>query len=488
MEQMPETKPTQKCRCGAKADYIKDYWVSEACVKKEKTYDNTFVANLENTCGIIRRRYCKHCLGKVAAQRKRYNLKLDIILLFSLFVPFAMLAGKAIFDWLTAAPEKKASPVLSIVFSGLLLSVTSLMLAYIISTQRKLSRVAKGNCEDIRVVEELIDSLNDPLEDWRQVKEIPAIDIVVDGDGRVNYGMERSGFNMKIMIEGNISIEGVRSRFRYPIKDEFEHIKRAYMNAELMDDNLRSVDEQKSKEEDFDIRGGVLRRYSGLAVEIEIPEGVTEIADAAFKGAKNCEKIILPQSLTAIGAEAFSGCPVENVNIPSCVTKIEKFAFYKTALREMIIPDGVVELGENCFSECYQLEKAVIPSTCKRVGENAFRNCIGLKELELAEGIEAIGDYAFHSCSALKKAVIPEGVYEIGNFAFEGCTSLVALYLPDTVQFMGGRAFDGNMNLTIYGKSGSYAEQYANETRKRFELIQDKSTLYRSSHTKTRRS
>ena len=66
--------------------------------------------------------------------------------------------------------------------------------------------------------------------------------------------------------------------------------------------------------------------------------------------------------------------------------------------------------------------------------------------------------------------------------------SLAILYLPDTVQFMGGRAFDGNLNLTIYGKEGSYAQQYANETRKRFEVIVDRSALPKRSHTKARRS
>ena len=378
MVQSPETKLTGKCKCGAKADFIKDYWVAEACIKKEKTYDNTIVADLENTCGIIRRRYCKACLGKIAAQRKRYDARLNLILFISLFVPFGMLFGKAIFDFLTAPEEKPVSVLPTVVFGALFIAVIAGLLAYIISNQSKLGRVAKGNCDNISVVESIIDSINDKLDEWKVIKEVPSTDIIVDGDGRVNYQMERSGFNMKVMIEGNIAIEGVRSRFRYPIKEEFEHIRRAYLNAELMGDNLRSADEQKSKEQDFDIRGGVLKRYSGMAVEIEIPEGVTEIAPTAFKGAKNCEVIKLPESVTIIGAEAFSGCPVQVINIPSCVTKIEKFAFYRTSLREVVIPEGVTELCENCFCDCYELESVTIPATCKRIGEHAFSNCFNL--------------------------------------------------------------------------------------------------------------
>ena len=488
MEQTPEIRSTQKCKCGVKADFIKDYWVAEACVRKEKTYDNTIVADLENTCGIIRRRYCKACLGKIAAQRKRYDAKLNLILFISLFIPFAMLFGKALFDFLTAPVEPPASIVPTVAFGAAFVAITVAMLIYIINNQSKLGKVAKGNCDNTKTVEAIIDSLNDNLDDWKLVKEIPATDIVVDGDGRVNYEMERSGFGMKVMIEGTIAIEAVRSRFRFPIKDEFQHIKRAYLNAELIGDNLRSVDETKVREQDFDIKDGVLRRYSGLAVEIEIPEGVTEIAATAFKGAKNCEIIKLPESVTTIGAEAFSGCPVQVINLPSCVTKIEKFAFYRTSVREIVIPEGVTEIGENCFCDCYELESVKIPASCKRIGEYAFMNCINLVSLEIAEGVEGIGDYAFHGCKSLVQLNIPDGVCEIGNFAFEECMSLAILYLPDTVQFMGGRAFDGNLNLTIYGKEGSYAQQYANETRKRFEVIVDRSALPKRSHTKARRS
>jgi hypothetical protein len=84
MDQTPEIKSTQRCKCGAKAEFIKDYWVAEACVRKEKTYDNTIVAALENTCGIIRRRYCETCIGKIAAKRKRYDAKLNLILFMTL--------------------------------------------------------------------------------------------------------------------------------------------------------------------------------------------------------------------------------------------------------------------------------------------------------------------------------------------------------------------------------------------------------------------
>lgn len=475
MDLNDEVKLTQKCKCGKKAEFIKDYWISEACVKKEKTYDNTIVASMENTCGILRRRYCSSCLAKIAAQRKRYNARLNLILFISILIPLAMLTGKELFDLITAAPEDNAKPYMFICFAVLSIAALTALLIYIIKTQNALGKIASGNCTDIKTVDMLLDSMNEPLSDWKAVKEIPSTDVIVDGDGRVNYDMERSGFNMKIMIEGNIVTEAVRSRLRYPVKEEFEHIRRAYLNASLMEDNLRISNELKAEEKDFDIRNGILRRYSGIAVEISVPDTVTELGEGCFKNSKNCEKLILPESVSVIASEAFSGCPAESINIPSAVTRIEKFTFYRSSVKEIIIPEGVTEICENAFCECYSLERVVIPSTCKRIGEYAFKDCIHLTDIELTEGIEAIGDCAFQGCYSVTIVNIPDGVCEIGNFAFEQCTSLESLYLPDTVQFMGGRAFDGNINMTIYGKRGSYAEQYADETRRRFSELIDKS-------------
>lgn len=475
-----EQRATVFCKCGKRADFIKDYWVAEACVKKEKTYDHTYVADLENTCGILRRRYCGGCLGKIAAQKRRVNGKLDAVLLISVFIPMLMASGKAFYDWFTAL--ERGAPTLWISFALFTVLVMSALSAWAIRGRLQLSKIVKGDYSDLKSVDKLLDSLNEALSEWQAVKDVPSVDIAVDGDGRVNYGMERSGFNMKVMLEGSVAIEGVRSRFRYPIKDEFEHIRRAYINAGLLEDNLRTGDETASAEKDFDIRGGELKRYSGCACEIRIPDGVTAIAVSAFKNSKNCERVFIPETVTAIGAEAFSGCPAESINIPSAVAKIEKFAFYRSGLTEAVIPEGVTEIENNAFDECYNLRKVSIPSTCKRVGEYAFRGCVNLTELEIAEGVEAISDYAFNGCSALRRAVIPEGVCEIGNFAFEKCIALESLYLPDSIQFMGGRAFDGNIGMTIYGKAGSYAERYAEETRRRFSEIKEKSEIPKMPH------
>lgn len=59
-----------------------------------------------------------------------------------------------------------------------------------------------------------------------------------------------------------------------------------------------------------------------------IPEGVTEICDAAFMVNLKIKEVILPESLQTIGASAFWQChSLEKVEIPDSVTRIDKGHF-----------------------------------------------------------------------------------------------------------------------------------------------------------------
>ncbi|MDE5768808.1 MAG: leucine-rich repeat domain-containing protein [Oscillospiraceae bacterium] len=53
---------------------------------------------------------------------------------------------------------------------------------------------------------------------------------------------------------------------------------------------------------------GVLTKYTGIATEIIIPNGVTGIGDHAFQDCKNLTNIIIPDSVTNISKYAFNGC------------------------------------------------------------------------------------------------------------------------------------------------------------------------------------
>lgn len=459
-------KPTAKCKCGQKADFIKDYFVTEFKKVKEKTYDETFVSNEEYVCGIIRRRFCGRCLSKVAAHVRRRDKGYNAVIILSVFLPLFLATVKFALDTFWLSMKESLIPFL-IVAAGTVVVTLAVSLKFA-REQGKRKKIEKGVYTDYKSIDLLLDSLNYGITDFKKLRDIPSVDIVADGEGRVNYDMERSGFSMRIMIEGKISIEPMTERMKYPFEGDADYVRKTYVNAGLLADNMRVGGVSEQNEKDIAVKNGVAVRYSGLAVEVKIPSGTTGIGAKAFMNSKNCEKIILPDTVTSIGKEAFSGCPAAEINIPSGVKVISSFAFYGSGLKEVVLPDGVEAVEDSAFAYCPSLEKAVIPASCKRVGASAFRGCGLLKEITVNEGVEALGDYAFSECTSLKEVYVPDGVFEIGNFAFENCKSLESVRLPDSVQFMGGRAFDGANNVTFTGEEGSYAQSYADTERKRF--------------------
>ncbi|MED9970170.1 MAG: leucine-rich repeat protein, partial [Ruminococcus sp.] len=67
---------------------------------------------------------------------------------------------------------------------------------------------------------------------------------------------------------------------------------------------------------------------------------------------------------------------------------------------------------------------------------------------------------------------IPDSVTSIEYEAFYGCTGLTSITIPDSVTSIGYGAFDDcGEGLTIYGYSGSAAEEYAKNNNIKFESI-----------------
>ncbi len=113
---------------------------------------------------------------------------------------------------------------------------------------------------------------------------------------------------------------------------------------------------------------------------IEIPNSVTIIGASAFSGCENLTEIIIPNSVTIIGAFAFSGCEnLTDIIIPNSVTTIEECAFWNcSSLTKIIIPDSVTAIGDAAFSRCFSLNEINIPINVTTIGAFAFNCCVNL--------------------------------------------------------------------------------------------------------------
>lgn len=175
-----------------------------------------------------------------------------------------------------------------------------------------------------------------------------------------------------------------------------------------------------------------------LAVEeinLEEVKGLTELPDGVFKGNKKLRKLILPASVTKIGAEAFAGCSaLEEVPVSSSLKSIGKSAF------------------AGAFSANSLMDIDLTTTQLTDIEEGAFENCNMLSSIKLPDALKTLGNRAFSKCSSLRTLNLPTALTTIGSEAFQFCSSLEGidgtLTLPTTLTTLGERAFTMCMTLT----------------------------------------
>jgi len=269
---------------------------------------------------------------------------------------------------------------------------------------------------------------------------------------------------------------------------------------------------------------------------ITIPEGVTHIGAEAFYACFSLMTITIPMSVTNIGQYTFYGCgtlviftELENqpigwesnwnggrpvvwgggsgslsytlinngtsyevsrgsateaiIIIPSIynnlpVTSISERGFIEfTSLNNIIIPEGIINVGSQAFQYCSSLTNISIPASVITIGGSAFRECSNLTSISISSGVTSIGSNAFSGCSNLSSinvdinnqvfrsegnclvqgstvilgcstSIIPENIISIGYGAFSNCLNLINLTITEGVTNIEGGAFAGCSGLT----------------------------------------
>ncbi len=156
--------------------------------------------------------------------------------------------------------------------------------------------------------------------------------------------------------------------------------------------------------------------------------------------------ILIGDSITKIGAYAFSDCPqLTSIIVPTSVTTIGDYAFKGcTSLNSAIIPDSVTTIGDYAFEGCTSLESITSLGSVTTIGSNAFAGCTSLKSITSLGSVTIIGSNAFAGCASLSSAIVLNNVSSIDSSAFSGCTSLTSISFNVTLSNVGSSLVDGN--------------------------------------------
>lgn len=244
---------------------------------------------------------------------------------------------------------------------------------------------------------------------------------------------------------------------------------------------------------------------SGLTA-IELPKTITSLAEGPFQNCLQLESVTFAAdyAYNAFPDSFFSGCTAfDTIDVPDCVTTIGKNAFSGTALTEITLPGALTSIGNTAFQNCTELKtvtfgtpeegtevELTIGSTTSSTG-SVFKGCTQLESVTFGaktvigmsafEGITALHTVNFgkNEITVLESAFegtelgelsIPGNVKTIGQYAFKDA-KITALTLGEGVETIGEYAFSGNeftevklpstLKATAYDEKGKFSEGFA---------------------------
>lgn len=79
--------------------------------------------------------------------------------------------------------------------------------------------------------------------------------------------------------------------------------------------------------------------------------------------------------VTELYKGAFSDCSsLKYLSLPETLTKLDQYAFYKTKMSEIVLPDGIAHIGSYAFGGSTELKKIYIPKSVTNLSSNIFYN------------------------------------------------------------------------------------------------------------------
>ena len=241
--------------------------------------------------------------------------------------------------------------------------------------------------------------------------------------------------------------------------------------------------------------GYYLFGYEGTETELTLPQNYNGNSYAIYKNAflnnTAITSVVIPNTVTGIGQNAFNGCSsLESITIPfvgasastsasastlfgyifgtssytggTAVT--QKYSSSGTAtyyvpnsLKEVTVTGGNILYG--AFYGCTGLTDITLPSTASSLGAYALYNCSGIASIAVPNSVTSIGSYAFSGCSTLSSVNLGTGVTALNEGVFQNCTSISSIQISN-ITSIGSNVFNGctklngisfNSNLTSIG-------------------------------------
>lgn len=211
----------------------------------------------------------------------------------------------------------------------------------------------------------------------------------------------------------------------------YEEIYDRFVYRHFSDEDFYTITKYLEREDEREVT--IPERYNGKDVgrigmrafvgckaveKVVIPSTCRTIGRDAFKGVKSLKQVEFSEGLEKISEGAFADSGLNKMKIPFTCKEIGDAAFARTKIVRVVIPGSVTKLGAMAFSKCEELEEVFIRNGVKRLEHSTFSGTEALERIQLPKSLEVIGEWCFEK-SGIQEIKMPSNVEEIGENCFE---------------------------------------------------------------------
>ncbi len=300
--------------------------------------------------------------------------------------------------------------------------------------------------------------------------------VAADGSTIVKYYYLRNKYTTSFVLNGGEQIEPIELKYQAEfVAPQGERkgftfggwFTEETLSAPLMETIVPSANrilyawwEEEAKPIEFEYSVGeevCIEAYIGKSDAVRIPtfirgSAVTEIDNYAFAENLFVKEVVFPETLLRIGGHAFSGC--------SQIIKANS-----ENAGELLIPDGIEEIGSCAFEGLDQITEVIIPDSVTEIGIGAFQGCNALKKITLpfvggsltAQNYDAVFGYVF---GYETKGTFSNGSSSDGDDHYNGYTPSTEFINAYVVQQPENTVWQ--YSCANFRGGGSYASYYLN--------------------------
>ena len=195
--------------------------------------------------------------------------------------------------------------------------------------------------------------------------------------------------------------------------------------------------------------------YEKTVTTVVVPDSVTEIGAACFSGDNYLVSLKLPDGLKRLPPASLESCMrLYDFDLPQSLEKIYSSVFeFNYYLTHLTLPSCLTEIEQLNFIGLYGLQSLTLAedNAAFKLDEtngllmtadgtrllHCFSDIVPAEEIILTEGLKTVDPFAFHYDYDVERIVLPEGVETIGAMAFAMCPNLTEIVIPASVTDIG---------------------------------------------------